>query len=125
MVRFGKKHNPLVILLAHLALGKRARLYQLAFIAELSNQFDHVVLMGDLNCQPNSQEIRTLIRNSNLCAPLTHEDTFPSWRPARKLDYILVTPSLIVKNIQVLKHAVSDHLPIAVDIAIPKEIHIS
>jgi len=125
MVRFGTKNNPLVILLAHLALGKRARLFQLAFIAEIANQFEHVVLMGDLNCQPNSQEMRSLMKNSNLCAPLTHEDTFPSWRPARKLDYILVTPSLIVKNVRVLKHAFSDHLPIAVDIALPEDVHIA
>ena len=124
LVRFGHHSNPLVIVLVHLALGKRARLMQLAYIAEITNQYEHVALMGDLNCQPNSIEIRTLLNSTNLCPPLTQETTFPSWRPARKLDYILVSPSLKVQNAQVINHAVSDHLPVAVEIVVPKGVEI-
>ncbi len=123
-VRYGQNPHPIVILLAHLALGKRARLMQIGFIAELANQFEHVVLMGDLNCQPHSQEIRTLVSNTNFVPPFEQEETFPSWRPSKKLDYILVTPELELKNVQVLNHVVSDHLPVAVDIVLPKDVHL-
>lgn len=123
-VRYGHADNPLVILLVHLALGKRARMVQLDFIAELSNAYEHVVLMGDLNCQPHSHEMRTLLRKTRLRAPDVSGPTFPSWRPARTLDYILSTPSLEVANAQVIKHAVSDHLPVAVDLILPPDLHV-
>ena len=119
-VRYGGHENPLILLLAHLALGRRARLAQLAFIAELANQYQHVVLMGDLNCQPNSQEIRTLLRTTQLCPPNLRSHTFPSWKPARTLDYILTTPSLIVHDAQVINHAISDHLPVSVQLEVPE-----
>lgn len=119
-VRYGHKDNPLVLLLVHLALGRRARLAQLDFVAELANQYQHVVLMGDLNCQPQSPELRHLLRSTTLCPPAFHGHTFPSWRPARTLDYILATPSLTVKDAQVVNHAVSDHLPVAVDLDLPE-----
>lgn len=124
-VRYGHADNPLVILLVHLALGKRARMIQLDFIAELSNAYQHVVLMGDLNCQPHSFELRTLLRKTHLRAPDVCGPTFPSWRPARTLDYILATPSLEVINAHVLNHAISDHLPVAVDLRLPPDLQVA
>lgn len=124
MVQFGQNPHPLIILLAHLALGKRARMTQLAYIAELANAYEHVVLMGDLNCQPQSQEMKMLLNHSNFSLPIGDAETFPSWRPTRKLDYILVTPSLEIKNVQVLNHVVSDHLPVALDILLPENVRL-
>lgn len=123
-VRYGHHDNPLVLLLVHLALGKKARLMQLAYIAELANQYNHVVLMGDLNCLPQSQEIRTLLRTTNLSEPLPYEDTFPSWKPCRKLDYILVSHGIHVNHAQVVKRAVSDHLPVAIEVTVPDGVQI-
>ncbi|MDX1251296.1 MAG: endonuclease/exonuclease/phosphatase family protein [Gammaproteobacteria bacterium] len=125
MVRYGHSDNPLVVLLAHLALSKRARFQQLDFIREIVNQYQHVVLMGDLNCQPQSEEMYTFLESTHLCEPLEELHTFPSWRPLRNIDHILVTPSLKVSNIQVLNHAISDHLPIALEIAVPEGVHLA
>jgi endonuclease/exonuclease/phosphatase family metal-dependent hydrolase len=47
--------------------------------------------------------------------------TFPSWRPSRKLDHILASPSLTVSKSEVLNYAHSDHLPISLEIELPKE----
>ncbi len=125
LIRFGQKNNALVLLLVHLALSKRARLMQLRYISEIANQYPHVVLMGDLNCQPHSEEIDLLLSLTHLCPPIINDVTFPSWRPTKKLDYILLTPSLKVHSAGVINHAVSDHLPIAVEISIPHNVHIA
>lgn len=124
MVRYGGREHPLVLLLAHLALGRRARHAQLDFIAELANQYAHVVVMGDLNCQPHSQEMKHLLRRTHLTSPAFGEHTFPSWKPSRTLDYILTSPTLRVTDARVVNHAVSDHLPVAVDIDLPAEVRL-
>lgn len=122
LVRFGEGQHSLVLLLIHLALGKRARLRQLAFISELVNAHEHVVLMGDLNCQPHSPEMHVLFEKTRLREPTQAFNTFPSWRPKRNIDHILVTPMLEINNVRVLSHPFSDHLPIAVELTIPDDI---
>lgn len=124
MVRYGRSDNPLVVLLAHLALSKRARFRQLDFISEIVNQYQHVVLMGDLNCVLGSQEMGAFLASTHLCEPLDDLHTFPSWRPMRNIDHILLSPSLQAGTVQVLNHAISDHLPIAVEIAVPEGVHL-
>ncbi|HLA74592.1 MAG TPA: endonuclease/exonuclease/phosphatase family protein [Gammaproteobacteria bacterium] len=115
----GGKGASLVFLLIHLALGQRARLRQLGFISELVNEYEHVVLMGDLNCRPGSREMDTLFRNTRLREPAQCLNTFPSWRPQRNIDHILVTPELETSNVRVLRHSFSDHLPIALEMTLP------
>lgn len=121
-VQYGTPGNPLVVLLVHLGLGKRARLRQLGFVAELVNQHRHVVVMGDFNCRIGSPEMNALLKKTSLNEPADEMHTFPSWRPRRNIDHILVTDAIQTRDIQVLPFAMSDHLPIAVDIAIPEEI---
>ena len=125
MARYGEGEHPLVVLLAHLALSKRARMQQLAFIGEIVNEYQHVVLMGDLNCQPQSEEMDTLLQNTDLCEPLKTLHTFPSWRPFRNIDHILVTPSLKISDVQVLNHALSDHLPISLELVLPDNVRLT
>lgn len=118
-VRYGRTDNPLVLLLVHLGLGKRARLRQLEYISGIINKFTHVVIMGDFNCLAQSHEIDLLLEKTHLCEPADDLHTFPSWQPNRNIDHIMVSPSIRIRNIQVLNEAVSDHLPIMVDIDIP------
>lgn len=125
MARFGPKERSLVLFIIHLALSRRARLEQLAYLADLVNAHDHVVLMGDMNCQANSPEMRFLFGKTDLCEPIEELGTFPSWRPVRNIDHILVTPTLEVHTAQVLSHAFSDHLPVAMEIALPDAVHMT
>ncbi len=123
-VYFGSMDDPLVLVIIHLALGKKARYQQLAAIGDIVKSHKHVVIMGDLNCQPNSREMTMLLQKTGLCEPAHGLNTFPSWRPNRKIDHILVSPTLEVADIHVLDYRFSDHLPIAMDIVLPPQINL-
>jgi len=109
----------LTVCIVHLALGRRARMRQVAFIRELVADLPHVVVMGDLNFGCDSQEMRFLTGNSGLIQPACPMNTFPSWRPSKKIDHILVSGSLQVENAKVVEYPLSDHLPIGIDVIIP------
>lgn len=124
VVRYGDGDQPLVLLLVHLALGRQARWQQIQFISAIVNQYRHVVVMGDFNCEPDSPEMTLLLRKTDLCEPLETLHTFPSWRPCRNIDHILVSPTLDVHAAHVLRHVYSDHLPIAIEISVPREVRL-
>lgn len=118
-VHYGAGPDPLVLLLVHLSLSKRARLRQILYIARLVNRYRHVMVMGDFNCHARSDEMSLLLDCAGLCRPVDDLPTFPSWRPNRSIDHVLATPSIEINEVEVLQHPVSDHLPIAVDITVP------
>jgi len=120
MARFGARPDEaLYLCVLHLALSRRARLRQLAFVSELIGDLPYVILMGDFNCEPYSPEMKLLTSATRLCDPMHEIKTFPSWRPNRMLDHILVTPGLQVRKVQALNFACSDHLPVAMEIGLP------
>lgn len=121
-VCFGVGPDALHLFILHLALGRRGRLRQLSFLANLIRGYHHVIVMGDLNCRSDSREMALLLKSANLCEPTPGLHTFPSWRPTRQLDHILVSPSIQVENIAVLSHTYSDHLPIAMEVTVPAEV---
>ena len=121
-VRFGTGEHALLLLIVHLALVRRARLRQLDSIAQLIGEYRHVILMGDFNCRSESDEIQWLLRHTDLSEPSHGLYTFPSWRPRRNIDHILVSSSIEVDSVRVLHHTISDHLPIAMDITLPAHI---
>jgi endonuclease/exonuclease/phosphatase family metal-dependent hydrolase len=120
-MRFGTGDRSLLLLIVHLALGRRARLRQFASIAEFAQGHRQVILMGDLNCRSESEELRWFLRRSGLAEPTHGLHTFPSWRPRRNIDHILVSPSIAVDSVRVLNHAITDHLPVAMDITLPAD----
>lgn len=123
VAHFGYREDPLVLVMLHLALGFKAQYKQLEHICELIAPYEHVVVMGDMNNHAEHLLTKTPLRNSNLCSLPTAIPTFPSWRPERMLDHILVSPALQVRNAGVVCFPVSDHLPIAVEIAMPAGYH--
>ncbi|BAW79923.1 endonuclease/exonuclease/phosphatase [Candidatus Nitrosoglobus terrae] len=122
LAHFGNPNNPLIVIIMHLALGRRSRIQQLALISKLIYRYPYVVVMGDLNCQPNSPELSALLRETGLKLSAVKTATYPSWRPKRHIDHILVSPSLEVTQTYTLEYAISDHLPVAAEIMIPVEI---
>ena len=118
-VRYGHADNALILVIAHLALGQRARFRQVECIAEIIGDYRHAIVMGDMNCGSESREIDWLVKRTGLREP-THEfPTFPSWRPSRNLDQILVSSSLTVERIEALNYPFSDHLPIIMEVTLP------
>ena len=119
IARYGGDAEALTVAVAHLSLGPQSRLRQLAFIAELLAGHPNTVLMGDLNCDPDSLELRVLFSRTSLSEPLETRPTFPSWRPQRAIDHILVSSNLAIERMWTLPAAFSDHLPIAAEIRVP------
>ncbi len=120
IAHYGDADDPLVLVMMHLALSKAGQVRQLAYIHELIADYRHVVLMGDLNNHAEELLTNTPLKDSNLVPLPETAHSFPSWRPERALDHILVSPSLEIRNAEVVSYPVSDHLPIALDIALPK-----
>ncbi len=118
-VRYGHGDDALILVIAHLALGRRARFRQLECIADIISDYHHIIVMGDMNCGSESREIDWLVKRTALREPAHDLPTFPSWRPSRNLDQILVSPSLTVERIFALNYPFSDHLPIAMEVALP------
>lgn len=125
MIEFGEGPDALVVCTVHLALSRRIRARQLDFIAELVSEHKHFVVMGDLNAGCDSSEVRLFIEKSGLTEPACDQATFPSWRPVRRIDHILVSQSLEVLRTRVVDYALSDHLPICVEIVPPEGIRLA
>ena len=121
-LRFGGPEEDLDVILMHLSLGRRTRMSQLAFVAELIQDYRHAVVMGDLNCRGDSPELRHLLARTSLREPLAHLKTYPSWRPHRNIDHILVTESLAVEHAEVVDYPLSDHLPIMMELTLPESV---
>jgi endonuclease/exonuclease/phosphatase family metal-dependent hydrolase len=119
---FGRAEARLAVAVMHLALGRGARWKQMEFVAEILSDEPHAVLMGDFNCLPSSPELRMLQQRSGLILPEKELHTFPSWRPIRMIDYILLSPSLRIRHSEVLALPHSDHLPLAVEIECPSSL---
>jgi endonuclease/exonuclease/phosphatase family metal-dependent hydrolase len=118
LARFGEGEDALVVVMMHLALGTKTRMLQLAYIRELIGGYRHQILMGDMNTHANDLLLNSPLRDLGLLAPQA-EATFPSWRPQRCLDHILLSPTLTLEKVQVLAQPISDHLPVAVEIRLP------
>ncbi|WP_298452376.1 endonuclease/exonuclease/phosphatase family protein [uncultured Marinobacter sp.] len=119
VARYGTEEDPLVLVMMHLALSKSAQQRQLGFISELISKYRHVVLMGDMNAHAEQLLTQTPLKDTDLIPLPDSAHSFPSWRPEKALDHILVSPSLQIRNSEVVSYPMSDHLPIAMDIALP------
>ena len=123
-VRFGTGTDALHVLILHLALGRRGRLRQIGFLIELTHDYRHVILMGDLNSRSDSPEMAVLLENVGLLEPAPGLHTFPSWQPDRQLDHILVSPSIIVEQVEVLDCTFSDHRPLSMVVQLPAAVRL-
>jgi endonuclease/exonuclease/phosphatase family metal-dependent hydrolase len=103
-------------LVAHLSLGAAAQRRQLNFLSELLADRAPAVLLGDLNCEPAVLRAHPALRRLRLSGYEHTPPTFPSWKPVRSIDHILVSPGVTVLSLAALRHAVSDHLPLAAEI---------
>ncbi|MEA3276914.1 MAG: endonuclease/exonuclease/phosphatase family protein [Pseudomonadota bacterium] len=107
------------VCILHLALGWHARRRQLRYLTELVTRYPYLVLMGDFNCDCNSRALKTLVAETDLRGLDCELKTFPSWRPKRNLDHILASETLRILDAQVIDYALSDHLPLSMEVALP------
>lgn len=116
--KYGTPANPLLLLNVHLALSTRARLNQFGFLNELIDGARHVVIMGDLNCSHEEWMRSPLGRRSWVWVD-EEMPTYPSWKPARQIDHILVSEGLTVRRAAVVDALLSDHRPLEVELELP------
>ncbi len=121
LARFGEGAEGLTVAVAHLSLGAQSRRSQLSFIAELLSEHPNAVLMGDFNCTADRPEMEILYRNTSLQPPSCAIHTVPSWRPAKAIDHVLATGTLICNDMQAMPAALSDHLAVSVGLDVPAE----
>lgn len=112
----------LAVCVLHLALGARARRRQLEFVLELTQHYPYTVLMGDFNSGCGSGALRALVERAGWHGMDCERKTFPSWRPMHNLDHILVSENIEILHARVVDYALSDHLPISMDIRLPSRI---
>lgn len=114
------------LLLAHLALGRKARAKQIDELIGIVNGIKNpAILMGDFNTFHGKKEINKLLKKTHLKDKATLDKkakilTEPAWHPKRRLDYVLVSPQIKVKKYSVLKFHFSDHLPLFVEFTVKK-----
>ncbi|MEO5566323.1 MAG: endonuclease/exonuclease/phosphatase family protein [Luteimonas sp.] len=121
LAQFGDGDDGLTVAIAHLSLGATSRRSQIAFIAELLHGRRNVVLMGDFNCLPDRPEMDMLYQRTHLQPPVSCVPTFPSWRPQKAIDHILVSEPLLLHGMRALPAASSDHLALSIDLDVPEQ----
>ena len=108
----------LLVVMLHLSLGRQSRQRQLAYIAEQVADEPQVVLMGDMNTHISHLLEDSPLRDLDLTPAEQVAPTYPAWQPALALDHVLVSSNLSIRDYKVLTDCrVSDHLPIAVEVA--------
>ena len=76
--------------------------------------------IAQIVCDPDRPEMQGLYRNTRLQPPANCVPTFPSWRPQRAIDHVLVTPALGIATMQAVPAAHSDHLALSVELDVPE-----
>lgn len=119
MLRYGHGDADLAVVIVHLALARAARIEQLDYLADCIAETSHAVVMGDFNAPHSAPEMQRFFRRTGLVEPAERLNTWPTWRPARNFDHILVSPDIDVGELMVLDDSHSDHLPVSLDLALP------
>ena len=119
-----KLHRRVTLIIAHLALGRLTRKKQIEELIKIVNNIKNpVILMGDFNTFNGQKEIGELLRRTKLDDKIKLDKTdlpftLPAWKPCRRLDYILTSKEIKVKNYKILNFHFSDHRPLMVDFVV-------
>lgn len=113
----------LVVYLAHLSLGARARHHQLDALYTLVKKTQRPCLVaGDFNMLWGEREIDMFLAASGLQnANTARLPTYPSKNPRRHLDFVLHSKEIKIRDFQVPRVTFSDHLPVVVDFDVEVE----
>lgn len=103
-----------LVVLLHLSLGERSRRLQLEYVKRVIDGEPNVLLMGDMNSHLSGLLDNSPLSETGLVPVGEVRPTYPAWRPLLALDHVLVSPSLTMRDYEVLDCRLSDHLPIAV-----------
>ena len=119
----GNGPDVLQLFVAHLALSHRVRREQIAYLADQIRDQRYAIFMGDFN-SPYEEVVEMFAKyNINLHQPFhDNSPTYPSWRPVRQYDHILISPGMVIKKYQTISNSISDHLPVDLELLLPETI---
>jgi endonuclease/exonuclease/phosphatase family metal-dependent hydrolase len=103
----------------HTKEGSDIRQLQTQSILDFWYGVANTVILGDFNAQPDDPEIQIMQQAGLIDAMAgidSPPDTFPSYNPSARIDYIWVSPDLEVIEVQVPSSNASDHLPVVATI---------
>lgn len=113
-------HAVVSVIIVHLALGRYARQEQIDFLIELVSESAaitrNLVVLGDFNCEADNVHLLRLCKSCNLVQSVDKHATYPSWRPMRQIDHVLVSKRVPITSAKVLDHRYSDHRPVLVNL---------
>ncbi|NIM68860.1 MAG: EEP domain-containing protein [Xanthomonadales bacterium] len=121
LLRFGGSEG-LVFAVVHLALGRRARGQQLSYLARQLAGERRLVVMGDLNTEATSPEIRSFCDALDLHAPTAGLASYPAWQPQRSIDHILVSEQMEISDARIIAVPMSDHCPVELTLVLPPDL---
>lgn len=106
--------KPFHVLNIHLSLGEADQMRQIDFLVENAPTDVPLIIGGDFNCGAASLPVRSLSAALNLKVLTTAENkTYPSWRPRKDYDHLLVSHHFSTHDLDVVDVHHSDHRPIA------------
>lgn len=104
-------------------LKPQSRHFQIEQMADILKGKRSLILGGDLNGSMRSTHVRSLLTRLNVATHnATANDrtlyTFPSFRPTRRIDWILASPHLPICDYRTFSERVSDHCAIGTTISL-------
>ena len=113
--------NNIIFIITHMGLARSERINAVKEIIALTqNETKPIILLGDLNMEPDSEIIKPLydyfIDTTNLIKG--NINTFPSINPQTKIDYIMINKNsnIKIKEVKVIEKVASDHFPLLIEI---------
>ncbi|MBN3581912.1 endonuclease/exonuclease/phosphatase family protein [Algoriphagus aestuarii] len=105
----------------HFALDQSTRLIQARETLSILESNLPVILTGDFNAEPNTEEMDLLSSGFNMTDATQGRRTFPAENPSKKIDYIWLGKSCQTQNLNFqipLNATYSDHLPLVVSLTL-------
>ncbi len=116
VVHLDLKGQSIAFAVSHLSLGPRDRIKQAGYIGDIIRELDcKTILVGDFNCTSDSKELLIIAERAGLQPAIKNMLTYPSWRPSRDIDHVLVSEGVIIRKAHVVNFTMSDHLPLAIE----------
>ena len=104
----------------HLALTPAERIIQIREFVKIANEADNPkVIMGDLNAQPHTEEMKPLYAfYHDAFDDQNKAYTIPAGNPTRRIDYIFTSKNIETDDSDVIDTLASDHLPIVTELTL-------
>ncbi|MCW3053336.1 MAG: Metal-dependent hydrolase [Chthonomonadales bacterium] len=102
----------------HWGLDAEERTHQAVALAmSVQAAGNPVVVCGDFNEDANGEAVRALLEATGLrdADAALNRPTFLSDSPTTRIDFVLHSADLVVRNVEVISSLASDHLPVLVD----------